>query len=176
MAPSVEEGARAVLAKKTNMRVVTAGFDPFMTAFDVRSILGAMLWQERDVVFEAQLAWNAGSPPDGLRAVTKRQPTADEWDAALAVAMPSPEAVRGFAARVVHACRQSPVPESLVRRLPKVREYLTRLRQDAFLEIRAGYVDSGAAPGKDTAWKDPAQLKPETTTKEEVAARKRKRR
>jgi parvulin-like peptidyl-prolyl isomerase len=58
---------------------------------------------------------------------------------------------------------------------PKVREYLTKLRQEAFLEIRPGYVDSGAAPGKDTAWKDPAQLKPETTTKEEVAARKRKR-
>jgi peptidyl-prolyl cis-trans isomerase SurA len=58
---------------------------------------------------------------------------------------------------------------------PKVREFLTKLREDAFLEIRAGYVDSGAAPGKDTAWKDPAQLKPETTTKEEVAARKRKR-
>src|SRR5579864_6530983 len=58
---------------------------------------------------------------------------------------------------------------------PKVREYLTKLREVAFLEIRAGYVDSGAAPGKDTAWKDPAQLKPETTTKEEVAARRRKR-
>src|SRR5207245_5143964 len=58
---------------------------------------------------------------------------------------------------------------------PKVREFLTKLREVAFLEIRAGYVDSGAAPGKDTAWKDPAQLKPETTTKEEVAARKRKR-
>jgi peptidyl-prolyl cis-trans isomerase SurA len=58
---------------------------------------------------------------------------------------------------------------------PKVREFLTKLRENAFLEIRAGYVDSGAAPGKDTAWKDPAQLKPETTTKEEVAARKRKR-
>jgi len=58
---------------------------------------------------------------------------------------------------------------------PKMREYLTKLRQEAFLEIRAGYIDSGAAPGKDTAWKDPAQLKPETTTKEEVAARKRKR-
>jgi hypothetical protein len=58
---------------------------------------------------------------------------------------------------------------------PKVREYLTKLREVAFLEIRGGYVDSGAAPGKDTAWKDPAQLKPETTTKEEVAARKRKR-
>src|SRR5262249_28806288 len=58
---------------------------------------------------------------------------------------------------------------------PKVREFLTKLRTEAFLEIRAGYVDSGAAPGKDTSWKDPAQLKPETTTKEEVAARKRKR-
>ncbi len=58
---------------------------------------------------------------------------------------------------------------------PKVREYLTKLRKDAFLEIREGYVDSGAAPGKDTAWKDPAQLKPETTTKEEVASRRRKR-
>ncbi len=58
---------------------------------------------------------------------------------------------------------------------PKVREYLTKLREQAVLEIREGYVDSGAAPGKDTGWKDPAQLKPETTTKEEVAARKRKR-
>lgn len=58
---------------------------------------------------------------------------------------------------------------------PKVRAYLTKLRQDAFLEIRAGYTDSGAAPGKDTAWKDPAQLKPETVTKEEVAARRKRR-
>lgn len=58
---------------------------------------------------------------------------------------------------------------------PKVRAYLTKLREDAFLEIRAGYMDSGAAPGKDTSWKDPAQLKPETVTKEEVAARKKKR-
>jgi peptidyl-prolyl cis-trans isomerase SurA len=58
---------------------------------------------------------------------------------------------------------------------PKVRELLTKLREDAFLEIKPGYVDSGAAPHKDTAWKDPAQLKPETTTKEEVAARKHKR-
>ena len=57
---------------------------------------------------------------------------------------------------------------------PKLREYLTRLRQDAFLQIRDGFVDSGAAPGKDTTWQDVAQLKPETTTKEEVAARRRK--
>lgn len=57
---------------------------------------------------------------------------------------------------------------------PKVREYLTQLRQNAFLQIKAGYVDSGAAPGTDTTWKDPTQLKPETTTKEAVAADKRR--
>jgi parvulin-like peptidyl-prolyl isomerase len=57
---------------------------------------------------------------------------------------------------------------------PAVREYLTKLRQEAFLEIKPGYVDNDAAPGKVTTWTDPAQLKPETTTKEEVANRKRK--
>jgi peptidyl-prolyl cis-trans isomerase SurA len=56
----------------------------------------------------------------------------------------------------------------------KVRIFLTSLREDAFLEIKDGYVDSGAAPGKDTRWKDVAQLKPQTTTKEEVAARRKK--
>jgi parvulin-like peptidyl-prolyl isomerase len=59
---------------------------------------------------------------------------------------------------------------------PALREYLTKLRMDAFLEIRDGYVDTGAAPGKDTSWKDPAQLKPQTVTKEEVAAQTRRRR
>ena len=53
---------------------------------------------------------------------------------------------------------------------PKLREYLTQLRQNAFLQIKPGFADSGAAPGKDTSWQDPAQLKPETTTKEAVAA------
>jgi parvulin-like peptidyl-prolyl isomerase len=57
---------------------------------------------------------------------------------------------------------------------PRVREYLTKLRQEAFLEIREGFVDSGAAPGKDTSWRDPAQLRPETTTKAEVAARRKR--
>jgi len=52
---------------------------------------------------------------------------------------------------------------------PKLRAYLTTLRQNAFLQIKEGYVDSGAAPGKDTSWKDPATLKPQTTTKEAVA-------
>ena len=57
---------------------------------------------------------------------------------------------------------------------PRVREYLTKLRQDAFLEIKEGYVNSGAAPGKDTNWKDAIELKPQTTTKEEVAAHHKK--
>ncbi|HWZ31184.1 MAG TPA: peptidylprolyl isomerase [Bryobacteraceae bacterium] len=56
---------------------------------------------------------------------------------------------------------------------PAIREYLTKLRVNAFLEIKPGYEDSGAAPGKNTAWSDPAQLVPQTTTKEEVAAKTR---
>jgi parvulin-like peptidyl-prolyl isomerase len=56
----------------------------------------------------------------------------------------------------------------------KVRIFLTGLREDAFLEIKEGYIDTGAAPAKDTRWKDVAQLKPQTTTKEEVAARRKR--
>ena len=52
---------------------------------------------------------------------------------------------------------------------PKMREYLTELRKSAFLEIKADYVDSGAASGKDTTWMDPAQLKPETVSKKVVS-------
>jgi peptidyl-prolyl cis-trans isomerase SurA len=49
-----------------------------------------------------------------------------------------------------------------------LRAYLTKLRDISFLEIKPGFEDTGAAPGKNTAWSDPAQLKPETVTKEEV--------
>lgn len=57
-----------------------------------------------------------------------------------------------------------------------VREYLTKLRKDAFLEIKADYIDTGAASGKDTAWVDPAQLRPETVKKEEVVSTTRHKR
>jgi len=57
-----------------------------------------------------------------------------------------------------------------------VREYLTKLRKEAFLEIKADYIDTGAAGGKDTAWVDPAQLKPETVKKEEVVSTTRHKR
>jgi peptidyl-prolyl cis-trans isomerase SurA len=56
---------------------------------------------------------------------------------------------------------------------PKIREYLTRLRVDAFLEIREGFLDTGAAPGKDTRWQDPATLRPETVTVEELSTKLR---
>jgi peptidyl-prolyl cis-trans isomerase SurA len=61
------------------------------------------------------------------------------------------------------------------RRDPALRAYLTKLRVESFLEIKPGFEDAGAAPGKDTAWSDPAELKPETVTKEEVAAKGHKR-
>jgi peptidyl-prolyl cis-trans isomerase SurA len=54
------------------------------------------------------------------------------------------------------------------RMAPLIREYLTKLRKEAFLEIKPEWVDSGTAPGKDTSWVDPAQLKPETISKAEV--------
>jgi peptidyl-prolyl cis-trans isomerase SurA len=59
---------------------------------------------------------------------------------------------------------------------PKVREYLTQLRKTAFLQIKPGYIDTGAAPGQNTAWQDPAQLKPETVTKAEVQEKTRHKR
>jgi peptidyl-prolyl cis-trans isomerase SurA len=59
---------------------------------------------------------------------------------------------------------------------PRVREYLTRLRTQAFLQIKPGFVDTGAAQGKDTKWQDPAVLKPETVTKAEVEEKTRRKR
>jgi len=62
------------------------------------------------------------------------------------------------------------------RRQAALRAYLTKLRELSFLEIKAGYEDTAAAPGKDTTWNDPAQLRPATTTKEEVLAAPSKKR
>jgi phosphoribosylaminoimidazolecarboxamide formyltransferase/IMP cyclohydrolase len=81
IAPSVDDAALAVLAKKANMRVVAADFTGLTTAVDVRSILGAILSQERDLVSEAHRPWTSASLPDGLRVVTRRQPSDAEWEA-----------------------------------------------------------------------------------------------
>ena len=81
IAPGVEEAAKPVLARKQNMRVVTTDFRQLKAPeIELRSILGATLAQETDWVVEAQGAWTS-DVPDGLRVVTKRQPSAEEWAA-----------------------------------------------------------------------------------------------
>jgi phosphoribosylaminoimidazolecarboxamide formyltransferase/IMP cyclohydrolase len=81
IAPAVDEAARPVLAKKANMRVVTAQFEALKgLTTEMRSILGAILVQERDRVVEAQKPWTP-TLPDGFRVVTKRQPSPEEWEA-----------------------------------------------------------------------------------------------
>jgi phosphoribosylaminoimidazolecarboxamide formyltransferase/IMP cyclohydrolase len=77
VAPNVEDTARSILATKSNLRVVVADFRQLTSRQEYRSILGAMLVQDRDRVEEAQLPW----PVEGIKVVTKRQPTAEEWQA-----------------------------------------------------------------------------------------------
>ena len=82
IAPGLEDAARAVLAKKQNMRVVIVDFAALeaATAPELRSILGAVLVQQRDTVPEGRHPW-PGDAPDELKVVTKRQPTESEWHA-----------------------------------------------------------------------------------------------
>ena len=79
VAPAVEDGARPILAKKTNLRVVVAEFTAFSSrrVLELRSILGGVLVQDRDRVEEARAAWPAG----GLKVATRRVPSAIEWEA-----------------------------------------------------------------------------------------------
>jgi phosphoribosylaminoimidazolecarboxamide formyltransferase/IMP cyclohydrolase len=89
IAPSFSEDARAILAKRQNMRVVTADFvamasQPTLTGTgeqaigtEIRTILGGTLHQEPDRVSEARNPW----PTADIKVVTKRQPTPEEWTA-----------------------------------------------------------------------------------------------
>ena len=77
VAPGVDDAATPILATKTNLRVVVADFTKVGDSKEYRSILGAMLMQERDRVTEAHSPW----PVDGIKVVTRRQPTAEEWQA-----------------------------------------------------------------------------------------------
>jgi phosphoribosylaminoimidazolecarboxamide formyltransferase / IMP cyclohydrolase len=82
IAPAVDDAARPILAKKANMRVVVADFATLRSAgVEFRSILGAMLAQERDFVAEARIPWTSDSLPEGVKVVTRRQPTPEEWEA-----------------------------------------------------------------------------------------------
>ena len=86
VAPGVDDDAREVLARRKNLRLVTADFSGGGDAArrDVRSILGAWLVQERDRVVECAGPWAAGveaAPGTVLRVVTTRRPTDAEWTA-----------------------------------------------------------------------------------------------
>ena len=101
IAPSIAADAREILAKRTNLRVITTDFSAFVHAGqEMRSILGGRLVQDRDRVVEARDPWPPGPSNIGdrtsdiasrtsdvgprasdIRVVTKRQPTADEWTA-----------------------------------------------------------------------------------------------
>jgi phosphoribosylaminoimidazolecarboxamide formyltransferase/IMP cyclohydrolase len=78
---AVTPEAAAILHAKPNMRVVTGDFTIAASGRahtrEVRSILGAILVQRRDEVTEAREEW----PSAGLKVVTRRQPTAEEWQA-----------------------------------------------------------------------------------------------
>ena len=102
IAPSFSEEAKAILAKKVNLRVVTADFAAMANAptlmgegamamgSELRSFLGGMLHQEPDRVVEARDPWppavnsqlpTSNSQESGIRVVTTRQPTPEEWTA-----------------------------------------------------------------------------------------------
>jgi len=83
IAPGVEQDAGEILGAKANMRVVTADFAAALTgpaaeAGDVRTILGGTLTQQTDRVDEARDRWPQGDMP---KVVTRRAPTAEEWEA-----------------------------------------------------------------------------------------------
>jgi phosphoribosylaminoimidazolecarboxamide formyltransferase/IMP cyclohydrolase len=85
IAPAVTDDARQVLATKPNLRVVTVGGNSTNRGSnfgwgsrELRSLLGAVLVQDRDRVTEAASPWPADA---GLKVVTRRSPTMQEWQA-----------------------------------------------------------------------------------------------
>ncbi len=88
VAPDAHAEARAVFAKKKNLRLVLADFvstgDDLRLTREVRSILGGLLVQDYDHVTEAAAPWGgdvSGSGRLGFRVVTMRHPTEEEWTA-----------------------------------------------------------------------------------------------
>jgi phosphoribosylaminoimidazolecarboxamide formyltransferase/IMP cyclohydrolase len=71
IAPSVSAEARAIFAKKKNLRLLECGTlpDPRRGGFAMKTIAGGMLIQSRD---------NGAISADDLKVVTKRMPTAQE--------------------------------------------------------------------------------------------------
>jgi phosphoribosylaminoimidazolecarboxamide formyltransferase/IMP cyclohydrolase len=81
IAPAVDEDALPILARKAKMRVVVADLGALTAGgLELRSIVGAVLVQARDVVSEARVEWTHATS-DGIRVATRRAPTAEEWRA-----------------------------------------------------------------------------------------------
>ena len=84
IAPAIDDAARAVLAGRQNMRVLTTDFSKVYELVmgrdpqEMRSFLGGVLRQDVDRVIEARDPWPSGDVP---KVVTKRRPTPDEWTA-----------------------------------------------------------------------------------------------
>jgi phosphoribosylaminoimidazolecarboxamide formyltransferase/IMP cyclohydrolase len=84
IAPGLDDDARAILAGKPNLRVVTTDFAKVIENWsapnmrEMRTFLGGVLLQERDHVSEASAPWPQGESP---RVVTMRSPTPEEWTA-----------------------------------------------------------------------------------------------
>jgi phosphoribosylaminoimidazolecarboxamide formyltransferase/IMP cyclohydrolase len=92
IAPGIADEARAILAGKQNMRVITTDFSRVYQPIanqeprEMRSFLGGVLLQEPDRVVEAKDPWPSRPPEGGEegsypRVVTRRQPTPEEWAA-----------------------------------------------------------------------------------------------
>ena len=86
--PDASEEARAILTAKKNLRLVLADCTPLadggVKGREIRSILGALLVQERDRVIETAVEWRDGAhvtPDTQLHVVTRRAPTDQEWAA-----------------------------------------------------------------------------------------------
>ncbi len=71
IAPDADTAARAVIAKKKNLRLLIAGGlpDPLAAGLSVRNVAGGYLFQNQD---------NGRVDPTALTVVTKRQPSAQE--------------------------------------------------------------------------------------------------
>jgi len=86
VAPAVDERARAILAKRANLRVIVPavidrdgdGVDDEYARMEFRPIFGGILMQVADRVTEAHAPWPADDSP---KVVTRRQPTPEEWTA-----------------------------------------------------------------------------------------------
>lgn len=75
IAPIIDGDALITLRNKPNLRVI-ADLAP-LTELEMREALGGVLIQQVDRVEEALTEWGPGL--DGLKVVTKRQPTPEEW-------------------------------------------------------------------------------------------------